>query len=238
MMPPIVHGWPFGSPQFAKPVATNSCGVHAASKMPCDAATFGVPTWNTDASTWSFSTSSVASGGVLFGSYASSLATSVTLWPSMPPASFTFANTAFMPCGIAPNAARAPVSGTVIPSTMSAPSARGVLTSAGQPSVGTLKVSPLADPAAVVAAAAAVVAAAAPVVAAAAPVVAVLDPLSSPHATATNVSARPTAAARTSVAFLMWVLPPGADGLLLQARAPQEWVRPREMWGRRAAWAD
>ena len=97
MMPPIVHGWWAGSPQFGKPVATNSCGVHASSKIFCVAATFGVPTWNTDASTWSFSTSSVASGGVLVGSYASSFAMRVTLWPSMPPASFTFANTAFMP---------------------------------------------------------------------------------------------------------------------------------------------
>ena len=36
MMPPMVHGWWAGSPQFGKPVATNSCGVHASSKIFCD----------------------------------------------------------------------------------------------------------------------------------------------------------------------------------------------------------
>ncbi len=234
-MPPIVHGWWAGSPQFGKPVATNSCGVQASSKIFWVAATFGVPTWNTDASTWSFSTSSVASGGVLVGSYASSLAMSVTLWPSMPPASFTLANATFMPCGIAPNAASAPVNGTVMPRTMSAPSASGVLTSAGHPVVGTWNAAAL--PAAVVPAAAAVVAAAAEVPALAEAVVAELDPLSSPQAAATNISARPALATRTNVALLMWVLPPGADGLLPQARAPQEWVRLPVRWRRRAAWA-
>ena len=69
-----------------------------------------------------------------------------------------------------------------------------MLTSAGQLVVGTLN-DAAALPAAVVAAPAAVVAAAAAVVAAlAAAVVAVLEPLSSPQAAATNISARPALA--------------------------------------------
>ena len=68
-MPPIVHGWSFGSPQFGKPVADEQLrGARGLEDALRRGNVRACPTWNTDASTWSFSTSSVASGGVLFGS--------------------------------------------------------------------------------------------------------------------------------------------------------------------------
>jgi hypothetical protein len=109
----------------------------------------------------------------------------------MPPAALTFSNTTFMPGPIWPKAASGPVWGPMKPILMGAPSASGVVASAGQLVVGTWKAGAAAaelaaadeDGASVVAAAAAVVAAAS-VAAGAAVVEAEFESL--PHEAATT----------------------------------------------------
>ena len=67
-MPPVVHGKFCGSPQAGKPVPTSACGTQASAWIWRVPATFGVPTWNTEAKIPSPSMASWTAGADLAGS--------------------------------------------------------------------------------------------------------------------------------------------------------------------------